>query len=205
MADEGDITQWLDGLARGDDLAIQQIWGRYFEQLVRLARRKLGDSNRRSADEEDVALSAFHSLCRGAAAGRFPQLDDRQDLWKLLAVITARKAAAQLRRSRRQKRGSGTVRGESVFAGTPGESSEQRKIENVEGVDPTPELAAMVAEQCGLLMDRLQDESLRTIALHKFEGYSNEEIAELLNCAPRTIERKLARIRQLWQGEEEQQ
>lgn len=205
MADESDVTQWLDGLAHGDDLAIQQIWGRYFEQLVRLARRKLGDANRRSADEEDVALSAFHSLCRGAAAGRFPRLDDRQDLWKLLAVITARKAAAQLRRSRRQKRGSGAVRGESVFAGAPGEASEQRKIENVEGIDPTPELAAMVAEECGRLMDRLQDESLRTIALHKFEGYSNEEIAELLNCAPRTIERKLARIRQLWQGEDEQE
>ena len=45
-----------------------------------------------AADEEDVALSAFDSFCRGAQRGRFPQLDDRDNLWRLLVVITSRKA-----------------------------------------------------------------------------------------------------------------
>ena len=201
MTTDDDVTRWLEGLARGDDLAIQRIWDRYSDQLMRLARRKLGDSSRRMADEEDVALSAFHSLCKAAAAGRFPRLDDRHDLWKLMVTITARKAAAQLRRSHRQKRGGGDVRGESVFVRA--DSSEQRRgIDRVEGEEPTPEVAAMVTEQCGNLLDQLQDESLKTIALYKLEGYSNEEIAERLDCAPRTVERKLARIREIWQSEE---
>ena len=65
MSDD-EVTRWLEGLTQGDDLAIQQIWERYYERLVRLARKKLGDTSRRMADEEDVALSAFHSFCQGA-------------------------------------------------------------------------------------------------------------------------------------------
>ena len=200
MADD-EVTQWLDGLAQGDNLAVQEIWQQYCDRLIRLARKKLGDSNRRMADEEDVALSAFHSFCRGAAAGRFPQLDDRHDLWKLLVTITARKAAAQLRRSHRQKRGGGTVRGESVFLRD--HSSERAMgIDQVLGQEPTPELAALVSEECELLLNRLDDASLRRVAMLKLEGYSNEEIAQQLDCAPRTVERKLARIRSAWSSEE---
>lgn len=196
-----ETTQLLEGLAKGDQLAIQEIWNRYNEPLMRLARRKLGEASRRAADEEDIALSAFHSFCRGAAAGRFPQLDDRQDLWKLMVTITARKAAAQLRRSHRQKRGGGAVRGESAFLYADSTSSHPTPgIDRVEGDERTPELEVMFTEECARLLDQLEDESLRKIALYKLEGYSNDEIASLLSCAPRTIERKLARIRDLWQG-----
>lgn len=75
-----DVTQWLTRLAKGDEWAARRIWERYYEQLVRLARRKLGRSPRRAADEEDVVLSAFEGFCRNAAAGRFSQLGDRYDL-----------------------------------------------------------------------------------------------------------------------------
>ena len=60
-------------------------------------------------DEEDAALSAFNSFCDGAARGKFPQLADRDDLWRLLVVITARKAMAQANRNARLKRGGGRV------------------------------------------------------------------------------------------------
>ena len=109
---EDEITQWLSGLARGEDEAVEAIWQRYFERLVRLARTKLAAGQRRMADEEDVALSAFQSFCRGAAEGRFPRLQDRHDLWRLLVTITARKAcassaaghAAKARRGRASRR-----------------------------------------------------------------------------------------------------
>jgi len=201
-AADDEVTQWLAGLAEGDESAIQRIWERYYQRLVRLARQKLGDSSRRMADEEDVALSAFHSFYRGAAAGRFPRLDDRHDLWKLLVTITSRKAVAQIRRSHRQKRGGGTVRGESVFVRAQA-SQQGVGIGEVLGHEPTPEVAALVAEQCATLLERLTDESLRQIALYKLEGYTNEEIARQLGCAPRTVERKLARIRECWAEEGE--
>src|SRR6516165_2981413 len=104
---EGSVTRWIGDLKAGGGSAAQPLWERYFERLVRLARNKLRSSHRRAAveDEEDAALSAFDSFCRGAAAGRFPRLTDRDDLWRLLVVLTIRKALDQLERHGAAKRG----------------------------------------------------------------------------------------------------
>src|SRR5687768_11988392 len=112
MASEagGSVTHWIDDLKAGDGAAADPLWDRYFEGLVRLARARLRAADRGAADEVDVALSAFHSLCRGAARGRFPHLDDRDNLWRLLATITAQKAVDHLRRQARLKRGGGRAR-----------------------------------------------------------------------------------------------
>src|SRR5215471_7618917 len=93
MSSEGSITHWLDLLKAGDRAAARPLWQRYFRLLVARARAALGSAPRRAADEEDVALSAFHSFCRGAEHGRFPRLDHRDDLWHILLMLTARKAA----------------------------------------------------------------------------------------------------------------
>ncbi len=200
MADEAEISLWLAGLAAGEQSAAQHVWEQYCRRLFLLARRKLGDLPRRAADEEDVALSAFNSFCQAAAAGRFPQLHDRHDLWRLLVTLTARKAAGQLRKEHAQKRGGAAVRGESFFvADDP--SGNLGGIGQVLGRTPTPELAAAVSEQCTRLLDLLDDASLRGIALLKLEGYTNQEIAAKLNCVTTTVERKLARIRKKWQPE----
>jgi hypothetical protein len=110
--DEGvSVTCWLGNLREGDLAAAQPLWERYFSRLVVVARGKLKRVRRSTAgeDEEDAALSAFNSFCGGAARGRFPQLADRGDLWRLLVVITARKAMAQAHREGRKKRGGGRV------------------------------------------------------------------------------------------------
>src|SRR6478672_9490680 len=93
----GSVSHWIHLIKAGENDAAQPLWERYFQRLARFARKELQGNPRRLADEEDVALSAFDSFCRGAAAGRFPQLADRDDLWRLLLVITARKAG-RLRR-----------------------------------------------------------------------------------------------------------
>ena len=67
--------------------------------------------------------------------------------------------------------------------------------------EPTPEFAAEMAEQCSRLLNCLPDDC-RQIALYKLDGYSNDQIADKLNVAPRTIERKLASIRTIWQRED---
>src|ERR1700678_1945483 len=107
----GSVTRWIGPLKAGDVEAAQALWDRYFDSLVRLARTRLHDVPRAVADEEDVALSAFHCLCRGATGGRFPQLADRDNLWRLLATIAAQKAIDLQRRETREKRG-GKTRGE---------------------------------------------------------------------------------------------
>jgi len=66
---------------------------------------------------------------------------------------------------------------------------------------PTPEMGVLAAEECQRLLSLLPDDSLQEIALAKLEGYTNEEIAERLHCAPRTVERKLGKIREAWELE----
>ena len=95
---EGSVTCWIDHLRAGDDVAAQRLWERYFHQLVRLARANLRAKPRGAVDEEDIALSAFDSFCRGTGQGRFPRLDDRDSLWRLLVTITARKVVDQVER-----------------------------------------------------------------------------------------------------------
>jgi DNA-directed RNA polymerase specialized sigma24 family protein len=197
---EDAVTQWLHGLADGDESAIREIWQLYYSRLVNLAEQRLRGRSRRTADGEDVALSAFHSFCQASAAGAFPRLESRDDLWRILVTITARKASIHMRDSCRKKRGGGTVRGESVFLRADA-SEAYGGLNEVMGREPTPELAVQMAEQCQRLLDRLPDETLRDIAVRKLQGYLNEEIARQLDCTPRTIERKLARIRALWQEE----
>jgi hypothetical protein len=77
----GSISICLDMLKRGDREGAQRLWEAYFHRLVRLACQRLGQSPRREADEEDVALSAFKSFVLRAEQGKFPNLDDRDDLW----------------------------------------------------------------------------------------------------------------------------
>ena len=104
--DEGSVTRWIGDLKAGGEFAAQHLWERYFHRLVHLARARLRASGRAGviADEEDAALSAFDSFCRGAAAGRFPELADRDGLWRLLVVITVRKRASWVRLGRRAAR-----------------------------------------------------------------------------------------------------
>ncbi len=92
---EGSVTRWLALLRAGDPAGMQPLWERYFRRLVGLARARLRGSPCRVADEEDVALSAFDSFCRHAEAGRFAGLLDRDGLWRLLVVLTARKEEYQ--------------------------------------------------------------------------------------------------------------
>ena len=67
--------------------------------------------------------------------------------------------------------------------------------------EPTAEEAAEIADECRRLLDLLDEPVLRQIALWKVEGFTHEEIAGKLDCVPRTIERKVQRIRMLWKDE----
>jgi RNA polymerase sigma factor (sigma-70 family) len=197
--EEDEVTVWLKRLTTGDADAARRIWNRYIRQMLAYARKRLAADDRRVADEEDLAVSAFHSFCHRIERGQFPDLNDRESLWKLLTTIIARKASSKIRRSRSQKRGGGKVRGESAFFRT-GPAKRGDGLGNIASGEPTPAFAAEMAEQCARLLDCLPDEC-RRIVLCKLEGRSNAQIADQLNLAPRTIDRKLAAIRAAWQRE----
>jgi DNA-directed RNA polymerase specialized sigma24 family protein len=196
-ASQNSITQWIADLKGGDPGAANGLWERYFTRMVELARARLKASRGRDAgsDEEDAALSAFGSLCAGLARGQFPRLSDREDLWRLLVVITTRTVMAQARRQLREKRGGGLVRPAADLADSG--PDDDGILARAVGSEPTPEFAAMVAEEYRRLLERLDDDVLRKVAVLRMEGHTSDEIAEHLGCARRTVARQLALIRRI--------
>ncbi len=179
------ITQWLDGAKTGDEGAFDQLWQRYYTRLVGLARRNLGQAPNIASDEEDVAVSALKSFYFRAKDGRFPKLNDRDDLWKLLMTITLRKAWREGRRA-----------GKHAAAIDP----QIIGVAIAEG-EPSPETAALVADRINHLFGLLKDPVLEAVAQMKLEGRTNREIATAIDRSLATVERKLQHIRLIWADE----
>jgi DNA-directed RNA polymerase specialized sigma24 family protein len=193
MNPPGTVTRYLHQFKAGDQAALQKLWEAYFGRLVRLARQKLRGAPCQMADSEDVALNAFDSFCRGVEAGRFPQLEDRHDLWQWLMMLTIRKASNHRRDAGAQKRGGGMV----CNASTLQDEDDRWFADMIHSREPTPEQAAEAADECRRLLGALP-EKLRQVALWKMEGYTNQEIADRLGRALVTAERKLEEIRAIW-------
>jgi len=190
---EDSITAWIANLRDGDQTAAEQLWEAYYRRLVGMARKRLEGRCGLVGDEEDVALSAFKSFCRGLEQGQFPQLADRDDLWKLLVSITLHKVIHLVRDEGREKRGRAWTR-----LANDSSASDADILQQLISAEPSPELAAQVAEEVDRLLTSLNDPELEELAVLKMEGYTNREIAERWQKSDSTVERKLALIRKIW-------
>jgi DNA-directed RNA polymerase specialized sigma24 family protein len=192
------VNMWVVQLRDGDPGAAQQLWDTYFLRMVKVARCKLHGTSICVADEEDVALSAFKSFCRGTRDGRFPRLHEHDDPWPLLLALTSHKAIDLVRYERRIKRGGS---GQRCVPLTESEENAEAtiRLSQLIGKEPDPEATFQIAEECQDMLDRFSDTILRAIALWKMEGFTTEEIAAKLDCTTRTVERKLQLIRRQWE------
>ncbi len=194
---EDPVTLWIDQLRNADEAAARQVWDHFASRLHELARRKLQPKTRRTYDEEDAAQSAFHSLCAGFAAGRFPELLDRDGLWRLMLVITSRKVARRHRHDLRDRRDVRRNLSDSIF--DPAASSlDEGGVGLLVSREPTPEFAAECFETFESLLQTIDEPELRQVAVLRMEGYSDSEIAARLECSRRTVQRRLEVIRRRW-------
>jgi RNA polymerase sigma factor (sigma-70 family) len=192
------VSTWLGQLRAGNQAAAHELWKRYYARLVELARQHLAQNVRQAGDEEDVAQSAFASFCAGVAAGRFPRLDNRHDLWKVLFTITLRHACDHADRETRQKRDRGRTVSADLLDLPAGD------LDRLAGAAPDPALAAELADQLRHLLALLPGEDLRDVARLLLEGHTAPEIALRLGTSLRTVERRWQRIRQFWKAAEEE-
>ncbi|HVV99409.1 MAG TPA: ECF-type sigma factor [Planctomycetaceae bacterium] len=188
--DDESVTHWIKGLKQGDREAAKQLWDRYFDSLVRVARNRLGNAPRAMADEEDVALSVFNALCVSAEQGRLEEIRDRDTLWYLLLRISRQKVVDYCRHERSLKRGSALARVDL-----------EGILNELAGDEPPPELAAIFTDEYCRLLGLLRDDKLRQIAIRRIEGARVSEIAEELTLTERSIERKIKLIRDKWARE----
>lgn len=194
------VTLLIQDLAGGDDNAATHLWELYFRRVAQAAKLRLSPALRRVTDEEDVAASVFESLFDGVSQGKFAELASRDNLWRLLSVMTTRKAADHAQHQLRAKRGGGDVRGESIFLDDEGTSG----IAQFVAITCDPHFEAQFTEEIAVRLEALGDDTLRRVAQLKLEGYTNDEIAEQLECTGRTVQRKLQEVRAIWsEGESE--
>jgi RNA polymerase sigma factor (sigma-70 family) len=191
------ISEWLGQLKSGEVEAAQNLWNRYSEELLRVAKWRLGASPRRTGDEEDVALSVFGSLFRGMAEGRLDNISSRDELWWVLLSITRRKAVDHIRRETAQKRHHQPNQpGGQHGLGPP--YSSHFSLNDLVSSNPTPEFVAALEEQYQRLLALLRNDQLREIAALRLEGYNIAEIAQKVAASQRAVERKLHLIRTKW-------
>lgn len=180
------------GVRSGDADAATHLWQEFFNGLVELANKRLTGTSTAVADGEDVALSAFKSFCVGLQKGQFASLTDRDSLWRLLIVITARKAVDHVTHNRRMKRDElRVVQADSTAAN-------DRLVNGFVCRRPTPELELQMRDDIQQAIDMLELPDLKRIAILKLDGYTNLEIAKQLGRGLSTIERKLRTIRAIW-------
>jgi len=191
------VTLWMDQLRAEDDSAASNLWHHFVNRIQESARRKLGSTTRRVYDEEDVAQSAFHSVCSGISAGRFPDLNDRESLLHLLLAITSRKVSQRVRHDHRKRRDVNRLITDSIFVRSSGDVL-PRVVDSVPSREPTPEFAIEFVDVCESLFKSLDDQQLKDVALLRIEGFEDSEIAKKLNCSRRTVQRRLEIIRRHW-------
>ncbi|HBT76286.1 MAG TPA: hypothetical protein DEB39_05020 [Planctomycetaceae bacterium] len=189
-------TYWLPALHQGDEQAAERLWQEYFIKIIRLAKRRMNGLRLRAADEEDVALSAMNSFCR-MAQNREAPIADSTELWKLLATIVRRKVNKERQRQFAAKRQEHRLLGESAVSPPRNDDADCAGLTRFAGHDPSPELAAELAETWERILHLPEAEK---IVLLKNDGYTNSEIAEKMNCSTRTVQRAIEKIKKEWEN-----
>ena len=188
---DGSITRLLPSLRTRDERAIRELWQRYSGRVERLARPLIHGLAPGAGDEQDVAQSAFLALCESVSTPKAVDLRNRNELWRLLAAISRRKAIDRVRRELRERRGGASKPVHTELQRLPGSSAAPDEI--VELKDTLCRLFAVLEEN--------SDPRLRLVALLRLQEVESAEIAERLNCTMRTVQRKLLILQRVWQEE----
>lgn len=192
----GSVTEWLPRFEAGDPEAVRFIWNRYFKLMVLLAQLQLLGLRDRGRDAEDVALSAFNALCQATGRNPSARLEDRNDLWSLLARCTETRAQNAMRDATRLKRGGGGFFQRSLRT--------LQKQATARLMPPTPQETVEFVDWLEFLMVQLDQQDatgkLRATALLKLEGYTEAEIGQKHACSRKTVAARMAMIRAIWRG-----
>ena len=179
------FADWLERFERGDPSAADEVVEVFYERLVRLANRRLAGMPPQLADDEGAVVSALRSFFSGVENGQIQSLNTENDLWRVLATITARKSIRQLRSHWKQ-------------SGQADHVDRNRQVESLLSREPSPQDAAIMLDEFQHRLETLPDETLRKIALLGLEGLTPTEIAEHLAIHVRSVQRKIRLIESHW-------
>lgn len=183
MADNETFEEVMTRLRAGDEDAARHVFQRFAQRLIGLARSRLSGSIRQKVDPEDVLQSVFRSFFTRYSGGEF-DVNDWDNLWSLLAVITLRKCGHRVEFFRAACR--------DLQREQPMSSAD---VDNWEAVarDPTPSEAAILLETLEQVMGELNQHERQMVQL-SLHGYGVSEISAQLDCSQRKVQRVRRRV-----------
>lgn len=187
MPDVPDDRVILSMFRAGNEQAARELYERYVDRLLALARKRISQRMASRVDPEDIVQSVFRTFFGRVKKGQF-RIADQDDLCKLLVRITVHKTLRQVAFHKAAKRDP------SLEAGQDGYSAEG--IQRVHDDEPGHEDAVAFLDQLEDFLAQLRPEE-RQILEMRMQGYSNDEIAKKLNIYDRKIRRTIERIRAL--------
>lgn len=187
MNQQSSFLAVMDRLSAGDDDAARRVFQRFARDLVAQAKAQLGGALRLKVDPEDAVQSAFRSFFSRQADGKF-NLAGWDNLWALLLSITIRKCINLRRHYRCDRRDVGRE-----VAGGLDPAEEAIGWEALDR-EPTPEEAALLADDLTHLVHGLSERDCRIVEL-RLQDYTPIEISARVGCAERTVFRVLHRVK----------
>lgn len=184
MAADNDFDRLMDCLRCGDEDAATEVFHRFAQRLIALARSHLDSWIRTRVEPEDVIQSVFRSFFTRYEAGQF-QFGDWDNLWTVLALLTVRKCA------NRSEFWQAAKRHPQREANLP---QKRDPLEKALARDPTPSEAAILSETVEHLMRSVPEQDRSVLTLH-LQGCDIAAISTQINRTERTVRRTLERIR----------
>lgn len=192
--DEGSITLVISEMKQGEMSNADLLVKRFTDRLERFVRERMNRRVRTLGNSDDVVVNTLNDLFQGLWQGRYSELSNRESFWRLLVVVACRNVCDEVNHEKRQKRGGGKV----VHASSLEQEDSTSLFERVAADSKSPYRNAMIREECESLLKGLENEELQVIVLMKMAKYTNEQISRTLDIKLRSVERSLAKIRQLW-------
>jgi RNA polymerase sigma-70 factor (ECF subfamily) len=177
------VRQWR----AGDQQAAGELFRRYVDRLIALARGNLSARLSSRVDAEEVVQSAYRCFFAMAREGRY-DLERGGDLWQMLVTITMHKLQQHVDYHSAQKR---SVTREENFASAESLAAAQAELP---GREPSPADAAALSDELQRALQDLTPRERQIIEL-RLQGCKVEEIANDLNTSERTIWRALERFK----------
>jgi RNA polymerase sigma-70 factor (ECF subfamily) len=185
MSSTNSFAQLMTRLRAGDQPAAAEVFHRFAERLIALARTRLDRRLRQKVDPEDVLQSVYKSFFRRYIQGDF-ELADWDGLWSLLTVLTVRKCGRWRERFRAECRD--VERETSLTARCDGAGW------HVLDREPTPGEAAVLTDTVEQLLQHLEERDRDIVSL-TLQGYPVAEIARQLDRPERTVFRVLEHVK----------
>jgi RNA polymerase sigma-70 factor (ECF subfamily) len=187
-----DDRELVNEVQAGSESAAKDLFDKYCERLLRLAKRRIGQRMSSRFDPEDVVQSAFRTFFTRVKNDEF-EFAHEDDLFKLLVRLTVRKTLRRIQYHRADKRNP------EVEMGRQSDGSEI--FAHVASGEPTAEVEVALLDEFEKFVGQLPDLDRQVLEL-KVQGYSTVEIADRLGTYDRKVRRIIERLQEMSDDQE---